>query len=566
MNPTVTAATPDLSRRQVLLVFSGVMLGMLLAAIDQTIVATALPTIVGDLGGFDHLAWVVTAYLLAETASTPLWGKLGDLLGRKRLFQAAIIVFLAGSVLAGIARSMGELIAFRGIQGAGAGGLIVLAQALIADVVSPRERGRYQGFFGAVFGTASVVGPLTGGFLTDHLSWRWVFYVNIPLGILALVVTSAVLPASIRRKHVRIDWTGTVLLAAAITSFVLLTTWGGTEYEWGSPVIVGLGLATLVLGALFVIVERRVDEPALPLRLFRMRTFNIAGAVSLIVGVAMFGSITYLPTFLQVANGVSASNSGLLLVPLMLGLLSASMVAGTITSRTGRYRIFPIVGMGVSSLGMFMLSTLTTESTRWESGLFMALLGAGIGFTMQTMVLATQNEAPAEDLGVATSSITFFRAVGGSVGVALFGALFANRLTELLGNSSAATMTPAEIAGLPAAERAQLASAFADAITGVFIYAVPVLIAGFLLVQFLREAPLRTISGQARRATAEFDANANANGAANAKGNGAGERQVPHSPVAPDATHVVAAVVDYQAAETPSAGNGSSAVDTTTGR
>jgi EmrB/QacA subfamily drug resistance transporter len=386
---------------------------------------------------------------------------------------------------------MSMLIAFRAVQGAGAGGLIVLAMALIADVVSPRERGRYQGYFGAVFGASSVAGPLLGGYLTDQLSWRWVFYINVPLGILALIVTSAVLPETLRRRHVRIDWTGTVLLSTAIVCLVLLTTWGGTEYAWGSPVIIGLGIVAVVLGAAFVAVERRVDEPAIPLRLFRIRTFNVAAAVSFVLGVALFGAITYLPTFLQVANGASASNSGLLLVPMMGGMLIASMTAGQIITRTGRYRWFPVAGMAVVTVGMYLLSTLGTDSSRWESGAYMVVLGAGLGMVMQIIILATQNEAPIADLGVATSTITFFRTVGASVGVALAGALFNTRLTDLLGGGAPTGMTPEQITQLPPAEYAHMAGAFADAITMVFAYAVPLVLFGFLLTWLLKEVPLR---------------------------------------------------------------------------
>ena len=485
-----------LTHRQVLVVFSGIMLGMFLAAIDQTIVATALPTIAGELGGLSHLSWVVTAYLLAETVATPLYGKLGDLYGRKRVFQSAIVVFLAGSVLCGLSTSMGQLIAFRAIQGAGAGGIIVGAQALIADIVSPRERGRYQGYFGAVFGVSSVAGPLIGGFLTEHASWRWVFYVNLPIGLVALVVTSAVLPASVRRARVRIDWLGTTVLSAAIVCLVLVTTWGGTEHAWGSPVIVGLATAAVVLGVLFVVIERRVEEPAIPLRLFRNRTFNIASAVSLIIGAGMFGAIAFLPTFLQIGGGVSEANSGLLLVPVMAGLLISSIAAGRRVSRTGRYRHFPIIGMAVAATGMGLLATLDADSSRLESGAYMFVLGAGLGMVMQILVLATQNEAPVADLGVATSTVTFFRVVGGSLGVALAGAVINSRLTGALGTEPPSDLTPQVLRSLPADERAVLSTAYADAITTVFAYAVPVLLVGFALTWLLRAVPLRTVAAR----------------------------------------------------------------------
>jgi EmrB/QacA subfamily drug resistance transporter len=503
LSPVPAEQGQELPRRRVLLVFVGLMLGMFLAALDATIVATALPTIVGELGGLERLSWVVTAYLLAQTVVTPLYGKFGDLYGRKTLFQIAITVFLVGSVLCGMAGSIGQLIVFRAVQGVGAGGLLVLAQAIIADVVSPRARGRYQGFFGATLGAATFIGPLLGGFLTDHLSWRWVFYVNLPVGVIALLVTATTLPANSRRQDVTIDWVGTALLSSAITALVLLTTWGGTEYAWGSPTIVTLALTVAALVVAFVFVERRVVEPALPLRLFRLRTVSIACSVSFVVGIAMYGATTYLPTFLQLANGASASDSGLLLVPLLVGLVCASMVAGQFVSRTGRYRVFPIVGMGIASFGMYLLSTLDTDSSRLESGSYMVVLGVGIGLVMQILVLASQNEAPAADLGVATSTVNFFRAVGGSVGVAIGGSLLSSRLTDALGSSAALSMTPRQIRELPAGDQAALGSAFADALGQVFLDAVPVLVAGFLLTWFLRETVLRTSSGLVRRGTLE---------------------------------------------------------------
>jgi EmrB/QacA subfamily drug resistance transporter len=487
--------------RKLVPIFAALMLGMFLAALDQTIVSTALPTIVGDLGGLDHLSWVVTSYLLAATVSTPIWGKLGDLLGRKRMYQVAIVVFLIGSVLSGLATSMGQLIVFRAVQGLGGGALIVLAQAIIADVVSPRQRGRYQGYFGALFGASSIIGPLLGGFFADNLSWRWAFYINIPLGILALVVTSAVLPVSVRRARVRIDYLGAALLTVAVSGIVLVTTWGGSQYAWGSSTIIGLSVLSIVLLGAFVAVERRAVEPILPLRLFRNPIFSVSNGVGLLVGVAMFGAISFLPLFLQVVGGASATDSGLLLVPLMLGLLGASIVAGQIVTRTGRYRILPITGTAFSVVGMFLLSTMDPSTTRVTSGLYMAVLGIGLGLTMQVLVLATQNSVRVADLGVATSTVNFFRSVGGSVGVALYGALFNSRLTSELAGSAVAVpdpVTPQAIAGLPAAEKATVVAGFADALTTVFFVGVPIAAAAFLLSLLLKEIPLRSSSGNAR--------------------------------------------------------------------
>ena len=504
----VTDASP-LTHRQIMVIFSGLMLGMFLAALDQTIVATALPTIVGDLGGLGHLSWVVTAYLLAATVSTPIWGKLGDLLGRKRMYQLAIVVFLVGSVLSGLSTSMAQLIAFRFVQGLGGGALIVLAQAIIADVVSPRERGRYQGYFGAMFATSSVLGPLLGGFFTDTLSWRWIFYINIPLGLLALVVTSAVLPAGVRRAEVVIDYLGASLLTGAITAIVLMTTWGGSEYAWSSPVILGLGATALALVGAFVSVERRAREPIMPLRLFRGPVFSVSTGVSFVIGVAMFGCISFLPLFLQVASGASATNSGLLLVPLMIGMLGASVFAGQIVTRTGRYRVLPIVGTAIAAVGLFLLSTMDAATPRLESGLYMTLLGIGLGLSMQVLVLATQNSVRVSDLGVATSSVNFFRSVGGSVGVALFGALFNSRLASGLAGGAAGavdgTITPQAIAALPAAQKAAFVDVFAGALTDVFLVAVPVMLVAFGLTWLLREIPLRSASGQTLALAQEDD-------------------------------------------------------------
>ncbi|WP_372505731.1 MDR family MFS transporter [Streptomyces macrolidinus] len=487
----------------VLVSIGALLTGMLLAALDQTIVSTALPTIVSDLGGLEHLSWVVTAYLLASTAATPLWGKLGDQYGRKKLFQAAIVIFLIGSVLCGVAQNMLELIAFRALQGLGGGGLIVLSMAIVGDIVTPRERGRYQGLFGAVFGTTSVLGPLLGGLFTQHLSWRWVFYVNLPLGIVALLVIATVL--KIPRKSARhvIDYLGTFLIACVATCLVLVASLGGTTWGWGSPQVIGLVVLGAVLLVAFVLVERRAAEPVLPLKLFRVRTFTLAAIISFIVGFTMFGGMTYLPTFLQIVHGITPTLSGVHMLPMVLGMLLSSTGSGQLVSRTGRWKVFPVTGTAVTTVGLLLLHRLDEHSsTAVMSGCFF-VFGLGLGLVMQVLVLVVQNAVDYEDLGVATSGATFFRSIGASVGVAVFGTLFAGhlggRLTAALAGrplppgvtTDTLKTDPRGITTLPADVRPAVLHAFAVSITDVFLYAAPVALLGFALAWFLREDPLR---------------------------------------------------------------------------
>ena len=517
VEPSIAAqpsGTPaPLEHRQVLVAFSGLLLVLLLAALDSTIVSTALPTIVGELGGLEHLAWVVTGYLLAQTIVTPIYGKLGDLYGRKLVLQSAIVLFLVGSALCGMSRSMTQLILFRFVQGLGGGGLNVTTQAVVGDIVSPRERGRYQGIFGAVFGLASIAGPLLGGYFTTHLSWRWIFYVNLPLGIVALVVLAATLPAQSQRRSHAIDYAGAALLAVALSGMTLVADMGGTAFPWTSGLVLGLIAITTVALVSFVLVERRAREPVLPPHLFGQRTFSVTSLIGLIVGFALFGSVTYLPVYLQLVKGVGPTQSGLEMLPMMGGMLVTSIVSGQLISRTGRYKLFPLLGTAVMSLGLFLLSRLTVESSTWMASLDMLLLGLGLGLVMQVLVIAVQNAVDYADLGVATSGATLFRLVGGSLGTAVLGAIFAHRLSvnlarllpaEAGGAPVGGGMTTAALARMPAAARTAYLQAFTASLSTVFLVATVVCATGFLLAWLLPERPLReTIAASAGDAGTE---------------------------------------------------------------
>jgi EmrB/QacA subfamily drug resistance transporter len=488
------------THREILLVMSGLMVAMLLAMLDNMIVAPALPTIVGDLGGLQHLAWVITAYILGTTVGTPLWGKLGDLYSRKTVFMASIVLFLVGSALCGMAHSMNQLIAFRALQGIGAGGLMVGVMAVLAVLIPPRQRGRYMGYFMAIMPVSMIAGPLIGGWITDHASWRWAFYVNLPLGGLALLVIASTMHLSRPpAKKVYIDWLGAALMVVWTSSLVLVTSWGGTQYAWDSKTILGLIWLTFTAFLLFLVVESRVPEPVLPLGVFRILNFSLVVALSFVVGFAMFGGMTFLPQYQQYVQGASATNSGLLLLPMMLGIIITSLTAGQVSSRTGHYKTFPILGPILMVIGLLLLSTMGVHTSRTVTGLFMFVMGLGMGQLFQITMLVAQNSVPMRDIGAATAASTFLRSMGGSIGVSMLGAVYAHRLADTLHDrlgaanplGSGAELSPAMVRKMPQPVIDALQSGITHGASAVFMWAGIVAAPGILIGLFVKQVPLR---------------------------------------------------------------------------
>jgi len=493
-----------ISGRRLWFVLGALMLTMLLAALDQTIVSTALPRITSELNGLGQLSWVVTAYLLTSTASTPIWGKISDLYGRKIMLQAAIVIFLVGSALAGAAQSMSWLILTRGIQGLGGGGLMVLTIAVIADVIPPRERGRYTGLFGGVFAVSSIAGPLLGGFFVDSLSWRWIFYINLPLGILAMFVIAAALQVPRRRVEHTIDYLGAGLMVSGVTLLLLVVEWGGNRYAWSSPTILVMSVLAIGLLVAFVRVELRAKEPLVPMSLFANRIFSMTSILGFILGLSMFGAIIFVPLYLQMVTGATPTQAGLQMVPMMAGMLSASIISGRLITRFGRYKIFPIIGMGIATLAMFGMSRLSVDTPYWQLAIVLALLGIGMGNVMQVLIIAVQNSVHPRDVGVATSGSTFFRSMGGTIGTALFGAVMTSQLMARLTASlpagvsgtmdlDAVTSDMSRIAALPEPCRLVVLEAFTGALDRVFLTAVPILACGFILAWFLKDIRLHEV-------------------------------------------------------------------------
>jgi EmrB/QacA subfamily drug resistance transporter len=493
----VAAAPAQFTHRQIMATMSGLVIAMLLAMLDNMIVAPALPTIVGDLGGLNHIAWVTTGYVLASTASTPIWGKLGDLFGRRSTFITSVVIFLGGSALSGMSQNMGELIGFRAIQGLGAGGLMVGVLSVIGEMIPPRERSKYMGLMMAVMPVAMIGGPLAGGFITDNFSWRWAFYVNLPLGAVALVVcwfTLAKLPRGTGKA--KIDWLGAGLLTVWITSLVLITSWGGTQYDWSSPQIIGLVVLTAAAFVAFVVVQRRVAEPIMPLRVFGNLNFSLSGVLAFISGFAMFGAVTFLPQFQQFVQGSSATNSGLLLMPMMISAMVVSLASGTIISKTGHYKAFPIIGTAFMAAALGLFATIDVDTTKTTTALYMVLLGAGMGCLMQTSTLIAQNSIELRDIGAGTGASTFLRNMGSSLGVSLLGALYTSSLTDSLSgggvlSGSVNQMTPVVLKALPEPARLAFQHAVSDGVGTLFAVAAAVAAVGIVVAVFIRQVPLR---------------------------------------------------------------------------